>query len=93
MSWLKYTPVFKHGYGQDGWVEVRRIEDLDNVKSDAWTEHGDPEGIREPKWEVHDFPPLAVLQGNISSARRRIEEDELLIRQLREQLRELESRG
>lgn len=68
--WLKYIPVFKHGYGTPGYAELNhrhltgeRPEDwMNDLKEEIKNEFGDPEGYREPIWEIVEIPPKEVLQ-------------------------------
>lgn len=72
MAWLKYTPVFKHGMGQVGYKEIYDMDALEDIKSDIWREHGDPEELRSPVWEVVDFPPKELLVEEIENMKQRM---------------------
>lgn len=73
MAWLKYTPVFKHGLGITGYVEVDDIDYLDEYKIEIRAVHGDPEGLREPIWEIFDYPPLDFLVKQTKEIKERID--------------------
>lgn len=73
MAWLKYTPVFKHGYGEVGYKEIYDMDCLEDIKSDIWREDGDPEGLRSPIWEMVDFPSRELLVNEIKDMQQRIE--------------------
>ena len=74
--WLKYIPVFKHGYGTPGYAELsarhltgERAEDwMNDLKEAIKDEYGDPEGLREPIWEIVKVPPKEVLQKKLQHA-------------------------
>jgi hypothetical protein len=73
MAWLKYTPVFKHGYGQVGYKEIQDMEYLDEIKDYIREEFGDPDRMREPVWEVTDYPHLDFLVKETKEIKERIE--------------------
>lgn len=68
MKWLKCVPVFKHGYGQPEYRELESPDWVDDAKYEMRNEFGDPEGLREPKWEVLDVPPEDVLREKLKRA-------------------------
>lgn len=72
MNWLKCTPVFKHGYGSPiyTWLSDETLASealVEDVKHHLRNEHGDPEGLREPQWEMVEVPPKDVLEYRIQS--------------------------
>ena len=79
--WLKYTPVYKSGYGTPGYAELSdkhltgqdADEWMDDLKEQIKNEHGDPEGLREPIWEIVKVPPKEVLQRKMESSERQAE--------------------
>lgn len=80
MAWLKYTPVFKHGYGQVGYKEIQDIQYLDDIEWGIRDEYGDPEGLREPLWEIVEYAPfdllfnrIEALQDNIQACQNKLE--------------------
>ena len=74
--WLKFTPVFKSGYGTVGYAELtdrhligENAKDwLDDLKNEIRIEYGDPEGFRDPIWEIVDIPPKDFLQQKLQEA-------------------------
>ncbi|MNK14263.1 hypothetical protein D3C87_323630 [compost metagenome] len=67
MAWLKYTPVFKHGYGAVGYKEIFDVAFLDDIKWSIRDEHGDPEGLCEPLWEIVEHIPFDLLCNRIEA--------------------------
>ncbi len=74
MPWLKCTPVFSHGYGAPEYEELPAVAPGDDVgmlqeaQRMMREEHADPEGYREPIWEIVDAPPKEVLEAKIKEA-------------------------
>lgn len=80
MAWLKYTSVFKHGYGSVGYREIFDMAFLDDIKWSIRDERGDPEGLREPLWEIVEHLPfdllcdrIEALQDNIVAMQNKLE--------------------
>jgi hypothetical protein len=72
MKWLWYRPCFKHGFGKPGYVllgEAPTEARIESAKDEVRELEGDPEGFREPLWEIVDSIPPDVLAAKIEEAK------------------------
>ena len=80
MPWLKYEICYKHGYASPEYVEISSDRDLDDLKYEIRNgPDGDPDGIREPRWEVLEKLPDDVLLQKVMAAERRFEDAKPLV--------------
>lgn len=68
MPWLKFQHTYKHGYGevQYEYIGNQDLEELKNHIRDR--DDADPDGIREPLWEVVYAVPKEILEQKVKEA-------------------------
>jgi len=89
MPWLKYEICYKHGYAKPEYVEIDPRYDLDDLKNEIkFGPDGDPDGIREPRWEVVEELPLDVLIAKVNEAEHAFESAKNHVIRMRNMLRD-----
>ena len=88
MTWMKYTACYKHGYGRPEWVNLGDCtpDQVEDLFEEHDREHGDPEGFRTGKYEVHPLPPIEVLEAEIKRQAATIRASQAYLLKLNEML-------
>ena len=64
MPYLKCTACYSHGYSNPEYIRLDEGETLESTEETQLEWHqlnGDPQGLRQSKFEIVEFPPIESL--------------------------------